>query len=66
MVVVGILIWAVELDGLEDIISMMAFFILLFYIIVRLFNLVGGFRSLFYFPTDAFISTWADNIPHLS
>lgn len=36
------------------------------YVIARLFIMVEAFRSLFYLPYDAFISTWADNIPHLS
>jgi hypothetical protein len=63
MGMVGVMFWAAERDGLEYIISMMAFFILLvFYIIARLFNLVGVFRSLFYLPIYAFIY----NIPHLS
>jgi hypothetical protein len=67
MGMVGVMIWAAGRDGLEDIISMMAFFVLLFFnIIARLFNLVWVFRSLFYLPTDAFISTWAVNISHLS
>lgn len=40
--------------------------IMFFYIIARLFIIVEVFRSLFYLPPDTFISTWVDNIPHVS
>jgi hypothetical protein len=36
-----------------------------FYVIARLFLIVEYFRTLFYLPPDAYISTWASNIPHI-
>ena len=36
------------------------------YVIARLFLLVEIFRTLFYLPEDAYITTWASNIPHVS
>ncbi|KAH9208756.1 hypothetical protein DL95DRAFT_479517 [Leptodontidium sp. 2 PMI_412] len=35
------------------------------YIVARLALLVEGFRTLFFLPDDAFISTWASEIPHV-
>jgi len=43
------------------------FFILAFsYVIARLFILVETFRTLFYLPPLAYVSTWTANIPHFS
>jgi len=36
------------------------------YVIARLFLLVEIFRTLFYLPEDAYITTWASSIPHVS
>ena len=36
------------------------------YIAVRLFLVVEYFRTLFFLPPDAYISTWASNIPHVA
>jgi hypothetical protein len=36
------------------------------YVVARLFIMVEVFRSLFYLPPEAYISTWADNIPRFS
>jgi hypothetical protein len=36
------------------------------YVIAKLFLLVEVFRTLFYLPEDAYITTWASNIPHVS
>lgn len=36
------------------------------YVIARLVLLVEIFRTLFYLPEDAYITTWASNIPHVS
>lgn len=36
------------------------------YVIARLVLLVEIFRTLFYLPEDAYITTWASNIPHIS
>ncbi len=36
------------------------------YVLARLFLLVEIFRSLFFLPPEAYLSTWAANIPHLS
>lgn len=33
------------------------------YIFARLFIIVESYRSLYYLPTDAFMSTWAANAP---
>ncbi|OCK90884.1 uncharacterized protein K441DRAFT_665639, partial [Cenococcum geophilum 1.58] len=35
------------------------------YIAARLFLVVEYFRTLFFLPPDAYISTWASNIPHI-
>jgi hypothetical protein len=35
-------------------------------VLARPFIMAEVFRSLFYLPSDPFISTWADNIPHVS
>jgi hypothetical protein len=43
-----------------------AWTIIICYVIARLFLVVEIFRSLFYLPPDAFISTWADSIPRIS
>lgn len=40
--------------------------IVLFYVIARVFIMVEVFRTLFYLPPNAFISTWANNIPQFS
>jgi len=37
-----------------------------FYFIARLFLLVEVFRMLCFLPPDAYISTWAANIPHIA
>lgn len=37
----------------------------LLYILTRLALLAEGFRTLLYLPEDAFISTWASEIPHV-
>ncbi|MCJ1379284.1 hypothetical protein MMC17_002385 [Xylographa soralifera] len=34
------------------------------YLAARLFLIMETFRSLFYLPPDAYISTWAQNLPH--
>lgn len=63
----GILVVANRWEGFPFTIVMLLFILSLFvYVIARLFIMVEVFRSLFYLPADAFISTWADNIPHLS
>jgi hypothetical protein len=36
------------------------------YIAARLFLLVEIFRTLLYLPADAYISTWASNVPHVA
>lgn len=36
------------------------------YIAARLFILVEIFRTLLYLPPDAYISTWASNVPHVA
>jgi hypothetical protein len=36
------------------------------YVIAKLFLLVEIFRTLFYLPEDAYITTWASNVPHVS
>jgi hypothetical protein len=35
------------------------------YIIARLALLVEIFRTLFFLPPDAYVSTWASDIPHI-
>lgn len=40
--------------------------IIVSYILARLFLLIEIFRTLFFLPPEAFISTWSANIPHLS
>ena len=42
------------------------FFLAFFYVIARLFILVETFRTLFYLPPLAYVSTWTANIPHFS
>jgi hypothetical protein len=37
-----------------------------FYVAARLFMLVEIFRTLLYLPPDAYISTWASNVPHVA
>jgi hypothetical protein len=41
-------------------------FSMFFYVIARLFILVETFRTLFYLPPLAYVSTWTANIPHFS
>jgi hypothetical protein len=41
-------------------------FLLIFYVIARLFILVETFRTLFYLPPLAYVSTWTGTIPHFS
>jgi hypothetical protein len=41
-------------------------FLVFFYVIARLFILVETFRTLFYLPPLAYVSTWTGNIPHFS
>ena len=41
-------------------------FLVFFYVIARLFILVETFRTLFYLPPLAYVSTWTANIPHFS
>jgi hypothetical protein len=36
------------------------------YIVARLFLLVEIFRTLLYLPRDAYVSTWASNVPHVA
>jgi hypothetical protein len=36
------------------------------YVIIRTFLLVEIFRTLFYLPEDAYVTTWAANLPHVS
>jgi hypothetical protein len=36
------------------------------YIAARLFILVEIFRTLLYLPPDAYVSTWASNVPHVA
>jgi hypothetical protein len=37
-----------------------------FFVVARIFLLVESFRTLYFLPPDAFSSTWAANIPHIS
>jgi len=37
-----------------------------FYCLARLFILVEIFRTLFFLPPDAYVSTWTSNIPHFA
>lgn len=37
-----------------------------FYVLARAFLLVEIFRTLFYLPEDAYMTTWAASIPHIS
>jgi len=37
----------------------------LLYVSARIYLLVGMFRSLFYLPPEAFVSTWSSSIPHV-
>jgi hypothetical protein len=53
-------------DWISDILILAGMAIMFLYSVARLFIIVEVFRSLFYLPSDAFISTWADNIPHVS
>jgi hypothetical protein len=57
-------------DHLLGVVSVIIVLILIttfsFYVMARCFLVVEVFRSLFYLPPDAFISTWADNIPRVS
>lgn len=41
------------------------FITVVFYIIARLFLIIEYFRTLFFLPPDAYISTWASNVPHV-
>ena len=36
------------------------------YLLARLYLLVEVFRTLCFLPPDAYISTWAANIPHIA
>ncbi|MCJ1320453.1 hypothetical protein MMC15_005792 [Xylographa vitiligo] len=36
------------------------------YLAARIFLIMETFRSLFYLPPDAYISTWAQNLPHVA
>jgi hypothetical protein len=36
------------------------------YFIARLYLLVGVFRSLFFLPPSAFVTTWTSQVPHVS
>jgi hypothetical protein len=36
------------------------------YVVARAFLLVEIFRTLFYLPEDAYVTTWASNFPHMS
>lgn len=36
------------------------------YVLARAFLLVEIFRTLFYLPEDAYVTTWASNFPHVS
>jgi hypothetical protein len=39
--------------------------IILSYVVVRLFLMAEMFRSLFFLPPDAFMSSWPSTIPHI-
>lgn len=41
-------------------------FISILYVLARLFLIVEMFRALCFLPPDAYMSTWATNIPHLA
>jgi hypothetical protein len=41
-------------------------FISIVYVLARLFLIVEMFRILCFLPPDAYLSTWATNIPHLA
>jgi len=41
-------------------------FISILYVLARLFLIVEMFRTLCFLPPDAYMSTWATNIPHLA
>ncbi len=36
------------------------------YVVARLFLLVEVFRTLCFLPPDAYVATWASNVPHIS
>ena len=39
---------------------------LMLYVVARLYLLVEIFRTLFFLPPSAYISTWATNVPHVA
>ena len=50
-------------DRLVDVGQMVLLFT---YVVARLFLLVDVFRTLCFLPPDAYVATWASNVPHIS
>jgi hypothetical protein len=44
---------------------LLMFALAVFYVLARLYLMVEVFRSLFFLPPEAFVTTWSAQIPHL-
>ena len=54
-----------ELMITMGILSLIVILITGMYAVARLFILVEAFRTLYFLPPAAFISSWASNLPHI-
>lgn len=57
---------AIRFELPKNPVSWAAVLLLILYVLARLVLLVEIFRTLCFLPPDAYIATWATNIPHLS
>ena len=60
-----IILYIIAATDIEPLV-LISLFLVFFYVIARLFILVETFRTLFYLPPLAYVSTWTANIPHFS
>ncbi len=64
---VAVLLFCIVLDNPLDIFFYLLIILLtILYVLARLFLLVEVFRTLYFLPPDAYVTTWAADIPHLS
>jgi hypothetical protein len=62
--IIGLLLLALQRVTDND--ALVEFPLLVLYTLARLFLMVEIFRSLCFLPPDAYVATWASNIPHIA
>ena len=64
--VLGLALTVLQEDLFNKVMSFFSPLLSFLYIVARLFLLVEIFRTLCFLPPDAYLSTWATNVPHVA